>query len=202
MSLEFDAEKHIYTIDGVVVPSVTEVLSILNDFSSVSPAALQQAARRGTLVHEYTQLIDYGMDANDIDIEPELVGYVQAWLQFEHDWQPQWELIEHKVHCGKQFAGTLDRLGIIAEKRTLVDIKSSTSPSVRTKIIWAGQLHGYYEALDERMKPSQIWDVLLKKDGSYSIIDGAESETKYGFRAWELWESALYIYNTLHRRKA
>ena len=66
MGLVFNEDNHTYELDGRPLPSVTEILSILNDFSDVSPYVLAQAARRGTLVHEYCEMIDYGVDPNHL----------------------------------------------------------------------------------------------------------------------------------------
>ena len=68
--LVFDEEKHLYFYDGHIIPSVTEICSPLQSFDDVSPAVLQQAQRRGTQVHEYTQLIDYGVTAEELEVEP------------------------------------------------------------------------------------------------------------------------------------
>lgn len=52
--LEFYEEGHIYLVDGVIVPSVSEVLDFKfgHKYDSVDPAVLKRAAGRGTKVHE------------------------------------------------------------------------------------------------------------------------------------------------------
>lgn len=195
--LVFSSEDHSYTFDGKRLPGVTEILSPLNDFSNVSPAVLAQAARRGSLVHEYTQLIDYGADPNELDIEPELVGYVQAWVNFCHDWQPEWELIEQPVHTD-DYAGTLDRLGTIDGIRTLVDIKSTSSASRRQRVTWAAQLHGYNITFPREKRATRLWDVLLKKDGKYTVYDAKDSEERYGFMAKKIFVMCLNIHKAIY----
>lgn len=52
--LEFYEREHIYLVDGVIVPSVTEVVEngFGNKYSAVDPAVLKRAADRGTRIHE------------------------------------------------------------------------------------------------------------------------------------------------------
>ena len=206
MGLVFNEDNHTYELDGRPLPSVTEILSILNDFSDVSPYVLAQAARRGTLVHEYCEMIDYGVDPNDLDIESDLVGYVQAYVNFLRDWNPTWSLIEQPVWTDA-YAGTLDRYGKIDGHLALVDIKTSSSAGRRQKIVWACQLSAYDEAMQMRLESGGCiahtqWDVQLKKDGTYTIHDRWESEDKYTFSADRVFPWCLNIYYILHGRKS
>lgn len=52
--IEFIPETHTYLVDGVIVPSVTEILSVRfgHKYDAVSPAVLRRAAAQGTAVHE------------------------------------------------------------------------------------------------------------------------------------------------------
>lgn len=52
-AIEFDPEYHIYLVDGVIVPSVTQILkSKFDDYAFVSRAVLEQASARGTELHK------------------------------------------------------------------------------------------------------------------------------------------------------
>ena len=52
--LEFYPETHTYLYDGLMLPSVTQILGVKyrNDYASVPPAVLNNAAQRGTAVHK------------------------------------------------------------------------------------------------------------------------------------------------------
>ena len=52
--LEYIDEQHIYLIDGIIVPSVTQILqqALGNGYDSVPKDVLEQAARKGTQMHE------------------------------------------------------------------------------------------------------------------------------------------------------
>lgn len=53
-TLEYDDDSHIYLVDGVIVPSVTQLLKSKfgNKYDLVNPAVLERAAIRGTAIHE------------------------------------------------------------------------------------------------------------------------------------------------------
>jgi hypothetical protein len=188
----FDAESHAYTVDGVRLPSVTDICAPLSNFGEINPAIIRQAARRGSLVHEYTELIDYGIEADEIEIEPELAGYVLAYMHFLRDWKPQWELIEQPLYGVNQgYAGTLDRFGFIDGESVILDIKSTSSASRQMRISWAAQLSGYCGLMEFPVqKRLNLW---LKPNGTYQIIDAEDTESKYGFDAAELFGSLLDI---------
>lgn len=52
--LEYDDDTHTYLVDGVIVPSVTQVLGVKfgDKYAGVDRDTLQRAAYRGTLVHK------------------------------------------------------------------------------------------------------------------------------------------------------
>ena len=53
-TLEYDDESHTYIVDGVIVPSVTQILGVKfgNKYAGVNPATLNRAASRGTEIHK------------------------------------------------------------------------------------------------------------------------------------------------------
>lgn len=53
-TLEYLNDTHTYLIDGIIVPSVTQILKAIfkNKYDFVSPAVLQRAAEKGTATHK------------------------------------------------------------------------------------------------------------------------------------------------------
>lgn len=53
-TLEYINESHTYIVDGIIVPSITQILKYKfgGMYSGISKEVLQQAADRGTAVHE------------------------------------------------------------------------------------------------------------------------------------------------------
>ena len=79
--IEFDAETHTYTRNGIVVPSVTQIIAPLQDFSGIDPEVLDRAAEFGTHVHEAIAL-ELAGDLDRDSLDPALAPYVDAALQW------------------------------------------------------------------------------------------------------------------------
>lgn len=169
MAIEFDAEKHIYTVDGIVTPSVTQILDILSyeEFGKIDKSTLDYASRRGTAVHEATESIDLGLPFElDYETEP----YIRAYCDFLRDYKPSWDRIEEIVSClddNYSFCGTVDRTGWFGDKYVVMDIKTST-PSRLTYIKVCLQTYLYYLCITEH---ADMWVLFLKKDGTYNLIN-------------------------------
>lgn len=195
--LQFDEATHVYTLDGIKVPSVTEITGLLSPIDANNPI-IQQASRRGSLVHEYCEQIDYGAPPDEV--EPELIGYLKAYQCFLRDYRPEWLFIENAVHSETHgFAGRIDRLGYIDHKITLVDLKTTASFDRIAKIKLACQLAGYEIAENETnaLKIEQKIGVQLKKDGTYTIHDTQNIEHKYNFFAKPMFHDLLTITNII-----
>ena len=65
--LEYIHESHMYIVDGVIVPSVTQVLDCKfgKKYDFVSPQVLRRAAEKGTAVHEAIEQFErYGTESD------------------------------------------------------------------------------------------------------------------------------------------
>ena len=53
-TLEYFDDTHTYLYDGLILPSVTQILGVKykNDYASVPPSVLDNASKRGTAVHK------------------------------------------------------------------------------------------------------------------------------------------------------
>ena len=194
----YDPATHTYRIDGVAVPSVTQVVDVItaSERSAINPAVLAQAARRGTLVHEYTESIDYGIPLEEIEIEPALAGYVQSWLRFKRDWLFTPLHIEKPLYDAEAgYAGRIDRIGTVNGRSAIVDIKTTTNFDRMAKIALACQLAGYERlCMDEIISaPYSKYGVQLKKDGTYTVHDADKIQEKYKFDAAQAFSNALQI---------
>lgn len=125
--LTFDEPSHTYRWNGVVVPSVTQILRPLMDLDAVDPDVLRRASAFGTAVHLACELDDLGaLDEGALD--PALLPYLEGWRQFSKDYGCRWDGIELRVfHKTMRYAGTLDRRGTVGGHNAYVDIKSGTS---------------------------------------------------------------------------
>lgn len=74
--------------EGKIVeyPRVTVILSVVQDFSAISPERLAHAAERGKAVHRAIWLMEAGGDGSGLawdTVHPELVPYLEAYQAFK-----------------------------------------------------------------------------------------------------------------------
>ena len=192
MNITFNEERHEYVVDGLKIPSVSEIIRpLMVDVAEKGKPWLRDiAAERGTRIHEATMLLDYG---EDIEVDYDIAGYLKAYHRFLDDYNPKWEGIETIVyHDGLQYAGTVDRYGYIDGAKTLVDIKTGAY----NKYPMCAQLGAYITALAKMngFRAERAFDLMLSKDGTYQIkyIDHVASS---------LFVDCLAIYDTMKRRR-
>ena len=166
----FDEATHRYTVDGKELPSVTKLCRFL--FVDVAAKAKDwlrdMAADRGRRVHEYTVMLDYGEEPEEIDHD--CAGYLTAYRRFLRDYQPRWEGIE-TVMGGLNigYAGTCDRYGYINDRKCVLDIKTGTTIH---KVAVATQLDGYWWLLlnFRNFAADDCYCLHLRRDGTYDLI--------------------------------
>lgn len=123
--VEFNAGRHEYRVGGVLFPSVTQVLDPLEDWSAVPASILRAAADFGDHVHKACHLHDTGtLDWSSLDAE--LIPYVEQYQLFLEETGAVVLASELRVaHEGLRYAGTLDKLLLLHDHESLVDLKTT-----------------------------------------------------------------------------
>ena len=168
--LHFDPAAHRYTVNGKIVPSVTQIISAvgLYEYDYVSRETLAIAAERGRHVHTMIEWYEHGeLDLTSID--PELQGYFDAYLSMKEAQviPEKADLIEHRAYSAKYgYAGTLDML--FKAERWIHDHKTGEESPVHGL-----QLSGYWLELhpDFNDKPNRLTCGYYRKDGTYKLVD-------------------------------
>jgi len=201
----FDEEKHEYSVDGIKLPSVTEIVSPFT-FSKyrVDAAVVNQAAYRGKIIHEVCAGYDMGAIDNEQELAPDIAMYLKAWKDFCHDYRAEWLLIEQPMSCVR-FAGTVDRVGIIDGNPVVVDIKTTSSMDRASKIALCCQLAGYTILVNDNTDYDiSLWNcmgVQLTKDGKYNVIYLSRTEGTYDFSSFDLFYKLLEIHKAVKGEK-
>jgi len=124
--LEYYDDEHIYLVDGVIVPSVSEILSVKfgGKYSGVDKTTLRKAAEAGTAVHEaIEQLCKTGEADTDI---PEVRNFL--WLKKQYGF----EVVSNELPVllskgGKPIAaGRLDMVLSMNKELGIADIKRTS----------------------------------------------------------------------------
>lgn len=161
--LTFDEEHHTYWLGPIRVPNVTEIISPLVDLSKAPAFMVEYKKMLGTAVHKACELYDMGV-LDETQLDERIIPYLEGWKQFHFDYKPEFIAIEERVlSLDPLYAGTLDRVAVIDDTLTTIDIKTSARlyPSV------AIQLTAYQYA--QNGATDSLWAVQLKPNGTYHI---------------------------------
>ncbi len=124
--IRFEEETHTYFVDGLIYPSVSQILAPLNDFSQVDKDVLERSKLFGQAVHKMVELDVLGtLDEDSID--KSLMPYFHQFRDFRalvnfdtRNAQVERVVIDHKL----KYAGRLDILAPIHDRPALIDIKT------------------------------------------------------------------------------
>jgi len=188
---KFDAVSHTYSIDGEIVPSVSQIIAqaTSKQFDSVDPVILANAARRGTEVHRTIEFYERaGISETDDEMQPYLTNYIEFKCESGLVVLEQ-EVVLYDKEAG--FAGTLDMF--VEGKGNEIGIVDIKTPKSMSKRKWAIQLAGYkrlaeangygvcsvafLHLTDERCKLFEIEPELLEE--ATRVFDGLLLAYKY-----------------------
>jgi len=157
--LEFNKERHEYKLDGVILPSVTQVIKsagLVDDtfFDEYS-------CRRGTAVHLATALYDEGT-LDESTVADEIKGYLAGWVKFLKESKFEIRDIEFRQSSKTyQYAGTIDRVGLLNGLASILDIKTGAlNPAVGVQLA----AYKHLSAGDDK-----TYAVQLKANGTYAL---------------------------------
>ncbi len=127
--LKFDVDRHLYTVDGAVVPSVTQILrdtGVSLDFDDLGGMskriadAIELKRELGTALHADA----HAFDDDDLaweTVNPEVLPYLEAWATFRGTYphlKPATR--ERRVfHPAYRYAGTLDGIFLVGHETSV-----------------------------------------------------------------------------------
>jgi hypothetical protein len=175
MSLRFDPDEHRYWLDGHVVPSVTQVLSLVTDYQW----ATAEHRERGTAVHWMLELADQD-DLDESALDPRLIPYLDAWREFRAQTGFTVQAIETRLASrAYRYAGTEDRFGLFQGEFMSLDIKSSAQLIPATAL----QTAGYQVARQEWIGGPlcRRGAVQVKPDGTFAWKEYTDPNDRHTF---------------------
>lgn len=126
--IEYLDEEHLYLYEGVIIPSVTQILEYKfpDKYKDVPKYILEKKARYGTIVHKVIQDLEEQnleyINVNDIYVDVAQEEYQKLKQQYKIDVLNQ----EQIVHYKDKYAGRLDMIALVNKKLCLIDIKTTT----------------------------------------------------------------------------
>ncbi len=168
----FDEKTHTYYLDGVKIPSVSEIIAPLYDFSSVSPAKLENAAHYGKAVHKTIELFLSGTIDHD-KLDDKLKQPLEEFKGFIANEVINGNIISVETKCYSnklKFAGTIDLITDMG----IIDIKTRKySPKTDDLQLTA------YSILSGLNKPLYVLELL--PDKPYNLVKVVNRQAKSMF---------------------
>lgn len=172
-TLEYFDDTHTYLYDGLILPSVTQILGVKyrNDYASVPPAVLNNAAQRGTAVHKAIE----NFNVSDYDDGSEAVRNFK-FLQKQYGFEvldSELPLVIFKddipIACGR-----LDMTMLIDGQTGIADIKTVSALN-KEKIAY--QLNLYRIGLMQSYGvDAKFLKIIHLRDGIRKFIDSPINE--------------------------
>lgn len=125
--LEFDENSHIYIVDGLIVPCVTDILSRkYKDYDGVSQETLKRAANLGTKLHKAIEIYEKKGITNNSE---EFKNYLFLKKHYKIENIDNEVPIIYEENGKVLFAGTLDQIYRIDNKLGINDFKRVSAPN-------------------------------------------------------------------------
>lgn len=133
----FEEEAHVYYLDGVVVPSITQMLKKVGLIDDTYYT--EESSERGRAVHALSAAYDLGaLDVATCDsvYRPYLLAHVKVVELMRP--RPTWLAVEEPaVHPHYRFGGRPDRVGVVFGLKAVWEVKSGAverSHSIQTAL--------------------------------------------------------------------
>lgn len=169
--LTFEPKEHIYRVDGVRVPSVTQVLGLagMRDFSKIPTPVLENKRELGDLVHMATEL-DAFDDLDEDTVDEQVWPYLKAWRKFMSDTGATIVTAESRVdHFLYGYAGKLDHQVILNTAPGIIDKKTGVpDPSDGLQLAAYERALNYHNPRAPYMKR---WGLYLANDETYKLVE-------------------------------
>ena len=152
--LEFLEEEHVYLIDGIEVPSVTQILQTIFPlkYEHVPKNILKNKAEYGTQVHKFIEDIEKKKPKNSLayikrKYKPSIyqIESLKQYLKLKELYNIEVLESEKKVAYKNKYAGTLDIKARVNGKLAIIDIKTTEELDQ----LWVSWQNSFYEMADE-----------------------------------------------------
>ena len=134
--LEYDDIAHTYKVNDVKIPSVTRIIdacfekNLTNWAISIGDVEyhriIAEALEIGNYTHEWIEEYIYTGRCIFNEEGPGNNNSIEAFLEWEEKYEPEWLSSERKVYCDKyKYAGTVDAVAKINGRVCVIDFKTS-----------------------------------------------------------------------------
>lgn len=173
--ISFAPGPHEYLDDGIIIPSVTQILKKAGVIDDRWYDA--ESRERGSAVHELCERYAEGYRIDGVARPLDSLEYVNAFAAWYEDRKPYAMMTECTIGGmvnGRRYAGRFDMLAIIDGKRWLIDYKTGGSAKWHAAQIAAYSM-GRISGDGDTINPDRCAILYLRADGKYRFdtIGGA-----------------------------
>lgn len=169
--LEFIEQEHLYLYNGVIIPSVSEILAFIfpDKYKDVPKFILEEKAEYGTLVHKLCEELDLGKTIDELKKEYKFNYIAEASLEQHLLLKQRYSinpiLMEQRVCYKGLYAGTYDLIAYVKDKHCLIDRKTT----VELDLEYLSWQLSFYELACE-FKFDEVYVEWLPKKGLGQLV--------------------------------
>ncbi len=164
--IEFIEEAHIYLLNGVITPCVSDILRFIfpNKYKGVDKRVLTKKAEYGSVVHKAIECLEQNLDMPELNYIQE--ASLDQYKKIKEDNNIKVISQEQKIHYENKYCGTYDMEATIQGEHSLVDIKT-TAELDKEYLSW--QLSFYELAIGKRFK--KLYCLWLPKKNLGELVE-------------------------------
>lgn len=164
--IEFLEEPHLYLVNGVITPCVSEILHFIfpNKYKGVSYSTLQAKAKYGSIVHKAIECLEQNLKMPTLNYIQD--ASLNQYLKLKQENKIKVKSQEQRVHYKNLYAGTYDMIAEINGVESLVDIKT-TAELDKEYLSW--QLSFYELAIGKKF--NKLYCLWLPKKGLGQLVE-------------------------------
>lgn len=153
MEVEFIEQGHIYLVNGVITPSVSEILRFIfpDKYANIPESILKAKSEFGTHIHEAIEAYEKGDEPILTDMERVTFNQYLK-VKTEHHIEPL--ETEEIVHYEDRYAGRLDMIAFVDGEVCLIDFKTTSKLDIES-LEW--QLGMYSLAKGKKYRCYALW---------------------------------------------
>lgn len=123
--IDFIEEQHIYLKDGIITPSVSEILHFIfpDKYKNVSTNILNKKAKYGSKVHEAIEKLEKTGEVIELNIHQQLS--IEQYIKLKEKYNIEVLEQEQMISYNYDYCGRFDMIARIGKNICLCDIKTT-----------------------------------------------------------------------------
>ena len=161
--LEFLEAEHLYLLDGVIIPSVSEILHFVfpDKYKGVPAEVLSKKAEYGTKVHEAIEVLEKTGEVIELDYIQK--ASLEQYLKLKEKYGIEVIEQEEMIHFEDKYAGRFDMIAYVKGDYSLCDIKTTAELDYEY-LSWQLSLYAYaYKRMYPEVNFKKLCSIWLPK---------------------------------------